>query len=130
MALRLRYEQRIANPGDVLVKRGTMAATDRTGPVARGPLVGLHVFILMHRSSLKLPDEQLGPLRGAVREDRNAQEGRRSRREHQQTDRMQGDGVRDGFDAATHREPRTLADPELLAGPLEVNREGRLASLS
>ena len=77
-----------------------------------------------------LPDEQLGPLRVAFRDDRNAQEGRRSRREHQQTDRMQGDGVRDRFDAATLCEPRTLADPELLAGPLEVNREGRLASLS
>ncbi len=65
-----------------------MAATDGPGPVACGPLVALHVFVLMHRSCLKLPDEQLGPLRVAVREDRNAQEGQRSRREHQQTDRM------------------------------------------
>ena len=99
-----------------------MAATDWPGPVASGPLVALQVFILTHRSSLQLPDEQLGPLGVAVRDDRNAQEGRRSRREHQQTDRMQGDGVRDRFDAATLCEPRTLVDPELLAGPLEVNR--------
>ena len=33
------------------------------------------------------------------------------------------------LDAATYCEHRTLANLELLAGPLEVNREGRLASL-
>ncbi|MBU0556694.1 MAG: hypothetical protein KKD64_15295 [Alphaproteobacteria bacterium] len=124
-------KQLIADLCNVLVETGAMAATDRPGLVACGPFVALHALTLMHRSCLKLPDEQLAPLRVAVREETG-------------TLRIKADipvknisnpigcsvtVFETGLDAATHCEPRTLADPELLAGPLEVDREGRLASL-